>query len=118
MKIDTQGSAIYLGCIHVFKGRLGCEVEVEIPPIYEGQPVFHDVDRFFCGSKVSSFGVLKVFAATRKTPDHGFHAEIRFVTMGSGCLAWRVVSGFFWGNAIYLRDYKTLLGGGPLCAIC
>ena len=47
IKIDTQGSELPIlrgGADSVLKGMVGVEVEIEYVPIYQGQPLFHEVD--------------------------------------------------------------------------
>jgi FkbM family methyltransferase len=48
LKLDTQGSelACLRGASGILRGVCMAEVEVEFLPIYEGQPLFHDVMKF------------------------------------------------------------------------
>jgi FkbM family methyltransferase len=49
IKVDTQGSELFVlqGARHLLATAVsGVEVEVEFTPIYRGQPLFADVDRF------------------------------------------------------------------------
>lgn len=48
IKIDTQGSELLVlkGAERVLHGVRTLEIEVEFNPIYEGQPLFSDVDKF------------------------------------------------------------------------
>ena len=48
LKLDTQGSetACLRGASRILHGVYLAEVEVEFVPIYEGQPLFHDVMKF------------------------------------------------------------------------
>lgn len=46
IKVDTQGSELFVleGAAGALGGCFGLEVEVEFAPIYEGQPLFGDID--------------------------------------------------------------------------
>lgn len=48
LKIDTQGSELEIlqGSVEVLKNVIGIEVEVEFAEMYQGQPLFRDVDGF------------------------------------------------------------------------
>lgn len=48
IKLDTQGSelAILQGATHALERVIGLEIEVEFSPMYQGQPIFSDVDNF------------------------------------------------------------------------
>ena len=48
IKIDTQGYALPIlrGYANNFDSVIGLEIEVEFEPMYEGQPLFSDVDNF------------------------------------------------------------------------
>ncbi len=52
MKVDTQGSELFIleGAQQTLRSSvIGLEVEVEFAPVYEGQPLFAEVDRFLSG---------------------------------------------------------------------
>ena len=61
LKIDTQGSelSILQGATQALESILCLEVEVEYLPMYEGQPLHMDVDRF-----VRPFGFLLAWVDT------------------------------------------------------
>lgn len=48
IKLDTQGSELLIleGAVKTLENVLGVEIEVEFASMYEGQPLFADVDRF------------------------------------------------------------------------
>lgn len=49
IKVDTQGSELFIlqGATHALRaGAFGVEVEVEFAEMYEGQPLYADVDKF------------------------------------------------------------------------
>jgi hypothetical protein len=48
VKIDAQGGALNIlsGASHVLDTALGLEVEIEVTPMYQGEPLFGDVDAF------------------------------------------------------------------------
>ena len=59
LKIDTQGSALWVleGGREALAGAYGVEVEAEFAPLYEGQPLFNEVDRFM---RANGFEILDI----------------------------------------------------------
>jgi len=60
IKVDTQGSELPIlrGATTALRGSLFVEIEVEFNALYEGQPLFHQVDAFM--RKASCFGGLTI----------------------------------------------------------
>jgi hypothetical protein len=110
MKLDAQGAELDIlgGGRRLLRGCVGVEVEVEFSPIYEGQPVFSDVDQFlreqgFVLWRLSHrchYSELNLGLRTRDETAHfgGIDVSVRG---GSGRL--------FWADAVYFRDYDHLL---------
>ncbi|MCL5287475.1 MAG: FkbM family methyltransferase [Acidobacteria bacterium] len=67
LKLDTQGSE--LGCLRgasqVLRQVCLVEVEVEFTPLYEGQPLFHDVMRFMTENNFELLYLNRVFGQRR-----------------------------------------------------
>ncbi len=107
IKLDTQGSELDIlhGADPLLETCLGIEVEVEFNAIYQGQPLFADVDTYlrqrgFCLWRLSN---LAHYSERPETPltreEHVFydHASGSH-RAGSGRLTW--------ANALYFRDYR------------
>lgn len=63
IKVDTQGSELFIleGAVNTLKNHvLGVEVEVEFVEMYQGQPLFFDVDRFM---RTQGFWLFDIQAA-------------------------------------------------------
>jgi len=63
IKLDTQGSELQIleGAIDTVSGSvLGIEAEVEFLPLYKGQPLFCDVDRFLRGKGFELFDLNSI----------------------------------------------------------
>ena len=106
IKLDTQGSELDIlrGAGSVISRCVGCEVEVEFSPIYKGQPLFPDVDRFM---KEHGFMLWRLHGLChyterpggrwKRTENVSYGGKNRRFPAGPGRL--------FWANAIYFRDY-------------
>jgi hypothetical protein len=73
-KLDTQGSELFIlqGATETLKSVFGLEMEVEFAQIYEGQPLFSDIDSFV---RERGFGLfdLRPYYWKRKTGlDYGY----------------------------------------------
>lgn len=90
IKIDTQGSELDIlrGARRMLKEAAAVELEVEFAPLYEGQPLFRDVDAFMaeCG-----FSLFKL-------------RRMNWVRRGSADAATRTAGQLVFGDALYLRD--------------
>ena len=98
IKADTQGSELHVlqGARGVLsRSTLGVEVEVEFAPIYEGQPLFADVDRHLRGLGFLLFDLRPVYwKRTRGRAAGGPHGQI------------------IWADALYFRDTHALAAAG------
>jgi FkbM family methyltransferase len=109
LKVDTQGSEL-----DVLKGAAGIlptvswiEVEVEFNPIYEGQPLFGDVDRFLRGHGFVLWRLddLMHYTDGRDLPrvrtqiDIAFDTDRRSHDVGGGQL--------YWAQAFFVRAEHT-----------
>ena len=95
IKLDIQGAELdVLQCARQILDRevVGLEVEVEFAPVYEGQPLFRDIDAFLasCG--------FSLFKLRRKSWVRRVCAERPAVSAGQLIAA----------DALYLRDPLTL----------
>ncbi len=59
LKIDTQGSALWVleGGMQALASAYGVEVEAEFAPLYEGQPLLNELDRFM---RANGFELLDI----------------------------------------------------------
>jgi FkbM family methyltransferase len=106
LKLDTQGSEfdILQGSINSLQAACMLEVEVEFNPLYEGQPLFADIDRFM---RANGFSLWRIPMMVHYHPERFEAASTalqsesvppnRLFSMspGNGQL--------FWGNAHYVR---------------
>lgn len=109
IKLDVQGAELDVlrGAGEVLDGCVGLEIEVEFVPLYEGQPLFGDIDRFL---RDRGFVLWRLGHLVHYSERHG-EALDRVETAaydgvhvhheaGAGRLAW--------GHALYVRDRETL----------
>lgn len=63
VKVDTQGSelSILAGSTAALASAVGIEVEVEFLPLYQGQPLFGEVDSFLRASGFELFDLNRVY---------------------------------------------------------
>ena len=93
VKVDTQGSELFIleGGRHTLEHVVGVEVEVEFAPIYKGQPLFADVDRYMRDAGFALFDLRPCY--WKRT-------------------AGRSVGGprgqIIWADALYLRTLPSL----------
>jgi hypothetical protein len=115
LKLDTQGSE--LGVLEGAQQALGdvrvLEIEVELNPIYAGQPLFGDVDHFLRDrgfvlwrlGNLTHYGLADVPAEAVVVEDrHFFDTKTVEISGGGGQL--------FWGHAYYVP--VDLLESGPV----
>jgi FkbM family methyltransferase len=118
IKLDTQGSEldILLGAGTLLDTCLGIEVEVEFSPLYDGQPLFSDVDNYL-RSRGFTIWRLNHQAHYAEHPSnllahkavvHYEHVPVTHPA-GDGRLVW--------ANALYFRDYRTLTDTRTLLAL-
>jgi FkbM family methyltransferase len=91
LKIDTQGSELDIlkGAAKTLTQCVGVQVEVVFSPLYHGQPLFADVDRWL-----------------RR---RGF-TFWQFTELTSYSQTGAPLGRLFWANAIYFRDFAKRLG--------
>ena len=94
MKVDTQGSELSIleGAEHTLRSSvIGLEVEVEFAPLYQGQPLFVDVERFLTASGFCLLD-LRPYYWKRKSGQHigGPKGQLVFA------------------DALYVRDLPSL----------
>lgn len=115
LKLDTQGSelAILEGAQQALTDVRMLQVEVELNPLYEGQPLFGDVDRFLRDRgfelwrlrNLTHYGLSDVPADAVVVQDrHFFDTQIVEIAGGGGQL--------FWADAYYVA--ADLLETGPV----
>jgi len=110
MKIDTQGSEldILIGAGAVLDDCLGVEVEVEFSPLYDGQPVFSDVDEHLRsrGFHLWHLNNPVHFTETSKpTPSH----RLGLIRYGAIEVLHETGAGrLMWADAVYFRDWRSL----------
>ena len=105
IKLDTQGSELDVlrGASRVLDAARAIEVEVEFNPLYEGQPLFGDVDRFlrehgfvlWTLKHLCHYSQEGVFTDWRLREQHWFDTYAADVWIGAGQL--------FWADAFYVR---------------
>ena len=94
IKADTQGSELLIlqGAEHTLRRSvIGLELEVEFAPIYEGQPLFHEVDAFV---RAAGFVLMDL------RPYHWKRT--------AGLRAGGPKSQLVFADALYLRDLASL----------
>ncbi len=91
IKLDTQGSEfdILKGARQLLGECVGLEVEAEFSPIYQGQPLFTDIDTFLRAEGFVLWG-LRDLCHYSESPDEKSAGRL------------------YWGNAVYFRDYRAL----------
>ena len=109
LKLDTQGAELDIlqGAGSLLDTCLGVEAEVMFSPLYEGQPLFADVDAFlrsrgFTLWRLDSLAHYTDRPSDRLTHTATTHYESKTVPhpAGDGRL--------IWANAIYFRDREQL----------
>ncbi|HUF31900.1 MAG TPA: FkbM family methyltransferase [Acidimicrobiales bacterium] len=105
MKLDTQGSELGVleGAEATLAGVRLLEVEVEFNEIYEGQPLFGDVDRFLRArgfvlwrlQQLVHYGLPDADAAAVELPDRQFFDSAPVEVAGHG-------GQLFWGHAYFV----------------
>jgi FkbM family methyltransferase len=114
LKLDTQGSEldILIGSIQTLSRTSLVEIEVEFSPIYEGQPLFADVDTFMRanGFALWNLGNLVHYSISDNTELKSnlttFHNSKKLDMPNSG-------GQLYWGHALYVSQY--FLGESTQC---
>jgi FkbM family methyltransferase len=109
MKLDVQGAELNVleGAGEVIDGCLGVEVEVEFMPIYRGQPLFGDVDRFL---RQRGFVLWRLNNLVYYAEQHEKELRRTDVTVFNGAVVGSRAGGgrLSWGHALYLKDYREI----------
>jgi FkbM family methyltransferase len=74
IKVDTQGSELFIlqGANRVLERSVfGLEIEVEFAPMYEGQPLFSEVDSFVRGFGFQLFDLRPIYWKREMGRDYG-----------------------------------------------
>lgn len=116
LKLDTQGSelGVLRGATTILPSVLWVEVEVEFNPIYQGQPLFGDVDAFLRehGFVLWRFGQLVHYPDGGRMDSARTGIELNFVAVNE-----HVAGGpgqLYWGMAYYVRaDLAFTSGKSP-----
>ena len=105
LKLDTQGSEldILMGSIQILSKTSLVEIEVEFSPIYEGQPLFADVDTFMRANGFVLWNLSNlVHYSVNDDPQilsnlTTFHNSKRFDLPNTG-------GQLYWGHALYISQ--------------
>jgi hypothetical protein len=94
IKVDTQGSELFIlqGATQALSGGVfGVEVEVEFAEMYEGQPLFADVDKFL-----------------RPIGFQLFDLKLSHMKRAAGKRWGKRKGQLIYGDALYLKDFRKL----------
>jgi FkbM family methyltransferase len=105
LKIDAQGAelAILEGAAHLLPGARAIKVEVQFNPLYEGAPLFGEVDRHLRdqGFRLWRLGELShcgfTAAGNPQIPEHMDYNDERVHLIGGG-------GQLLWGDAYFVRE--------------
>lgn len=125
LKLDTQGSELDVlrGAERALKGVRVLEVEVEFNPIYDGQPLFGDVDRFLRDrgfvlwrlSDLAHYGLAEAASGDTTTDERSFYDSRIVHSAGQG-------GQLFWAHAYYvasdIADTDHEYCGDPVVDAC
>ncbi len=106
LKLDTQGSELDIlrGAEHTLGSVRVVEVEVEFNPIYQGQPLFADVDRFLRGqgfvlwrlAHLAHYSLPGGISRFETDDTHHFDVDHPVTVTGTG-------GQLYWADAFYVR---------------
>ncbi len=127
VKLDVQGAELDVleGGTETLSDVVVLELEVEFNPLYEGQPLFADVDRFLRSHGFSLWRLANLVHYTSiETPPHPAIADVHFCD--SRPVRWQSPGGqLFWGHATFVAtdvierasgDWPRALRAGCLAA--
>jgi FkbM family methyltransferase len=104
LKVDVQGAEllVFEGAAQLLDDVLVVETEVEFVPLYEGQPLFADIDAFL---RSKGFLLHRLERTGRTFKPLIFNNDIN-----------ATLSQILWGDAIYVRDFMQFdqLSGAAL----
>jgi FkbM family methyltransferase len=103
LHLDTQGTELEIlqgASSFLSKSVVGVKCEVEFAPLYEGQPLFGDVDTFLRRYGFTLFDLSRSRYRRAGFPDDA-------LTRGQ----------LLWGDATYLKDYRCLADSGNRTAL-
>ena len=92
LELDVQGGELEVltGADRTLNATLGIQAEVEFAPMYVGQPLFADIDRFLRGRGFQLFDLSRYHVRRSKVGPAPTRGQL------------------LWGHALYLRDYRGL----------
>lgn len=116
IKLDTQGSELPIMRAGVAALRTASfvEIEVEFNALYEGQPLFHQVDGFL---REQGFVLWRFENLVHYSPALDINARVPMHIAGAPDeTVWVTVPGgqLFWAQAIYIRKELAPPNDGPL----
>jgi FkbM family methyltransferase len=117
IKLDTQGSELDIlrGAESALRNCALVDIEVEFNPIYEGQPLFCDVDRFL---RDHGFVLWRLSDLCHYAPneDPGPPLNLMVAFSPPQAIDYHVVRGgqLFWAQAQYVRATYPLTGASVL----
>lgn len=113
MKLDVQGAELNIlkGSQHFLKSVRALEVEVEFNPIYQGQPLFSDIDIFlraqgFCLWRLSH---LQHYGLPNNTSQFNTDEIVSFDFESTNFVGHGVQ--LYWGDAFYVRNETAYTNG-------
>jgi FkbM family methyltransferase len=118
LKLDAQGFELNIlrGAMESLKTCALADIEVEFNPLYEGQPLFSDVDRFM---RDNGFVLWRFSEMHHYTPE-SFGALRNEITLfahpAGGMLAPLPHGQIFWAMARYVRAEYTAATADPVAA--
>jgi FkbM family methyltransferase len=97
LKIDVQGAELDVleGAVRTLSGTAVVELEVEFVPVYEGQPLFAEIDGFM---RQNGFLLHRLVDVAGRS--------LRPFTAGGN--RYRPISQILWADAVYIKDFTCL----------
>jgi FkbM family methyltransferase len=121
IKLDTQGTelSILKGAVKTLQHVLFLEVEVEFNPLYEGQPLFHEVDAFLRAQNFTLWRFDNLVHYSRSRDEKNRTAFMIAGDPNDAVMADAPGGQLFWAQAIYVKEdllpakQTPLLGDRP-----
>jgi FkbM family methyltransferase len=116
VKLDTQGYELNIlrGGMRALRDCLFAIIEVEFNAIYEGQPLFCDVDRFMRDNGFVLWRLNNLSHYSTGIVSGDQHAMMIGSEPGGHNLVHFANGQLFWGDAFYVKAAATPLGDEPL----